>query len=82
MVLELRTPAQFLLVEFFSPTWFFYESVHPRLNCFSKALFRIELSVIIIYDCLTISKSKIQRYSVNASKSHLLHRIKPSPTYT
>ena len=80
MVLELRTPAQFLLVEFFSPTWFFYESVHPQLNCFSKALFRIELSVIIIYDCLTISKSKIKRYFVNASKSHLPHRIKPSPT--
>ena len=45
MVLELRTPAQFLLVEFFSPTWFFYESVHPQLNCFLQALFRIESEV-------------------------------------
>ena len=45
MVLELRTPAQFRLVEFFSPTWFFYESVHPQLNCFLQALFRIESEV-------------------------------------
>ena len=53
MVLELRTPAQFLLVEFFSPTWFFYESVHPQLNCFLQALFRIESEVAQM--CPTLS---------------------------